>query len=356
MDSVRGVDVIIRLHTAERPIERAIESALEYEAARVLLVLHNLDVSELGERLDKYLAMGRLTLVHSDRGVGYPGVPFNDGVHAATAPWIALLDSDDYFELGALAAMVEHGIEDDADVVLAPLVVEPNGKSRIPLTLRTKNLSATRDRLFYCTAPRGIIRRTVLQSPGYEYSEQLRSGEDQRASARLYGSKLRISHYFTDPAYVVTDDVSGRVSVASSSAAEMGRAVAELWQEDFVKKLSRAKRRALAIKLARVGIYPQLQAITSGQLSEEDFAALADLAKIMHANVPDYRGPMMAGTARVFAALEQGDLPATVAALENEFAARWAVRLLPSQIRFLFHPESPFRYFLLLRKLTKLGM
>src|SRR5690625_4325082 len=90
------VDVIIAVHTPQRPILRAVSSVLDHTSAdvRVTVVVHNTELAPIAVHLTRYAADHRLRLAHFVDGVPSPAGPMNHGLSLATAEFTALLGSD----------------------------------------------------------------------------------------------------------------------------------------------------------------------------------------------------------------------------------------------------------------------
>ena len=245
---IPAVEVVVRVHDASRPVRRAVASVLDYPQAGAIVVAHGVRP----ETLDLPQS-SRIRIVHEPDGVGFPGVASNAGFQACRAEYVGLLDSDDFYEPGALSTLHRRAMEDGADVVLAPLKVKGQ-RSLLPLTTRSRKLRAERDRLFYRTAPLGLVRREVIQDPDFRFDETVRVGEDMRVSVRLWTTDLNVSYHFGDPCYVVTDDAEQRITLDRRSAEESLAATARLLDEEWVRALPPATKKSLAAKILRVHV------------------------------------------------------------------------------------------------------
>ena len=262
------IEIIIRVHDTDRPLDRAIASVLDYERASVLIVAHGIPADSIPVP-DTH----RVKVVEAPGGHGFPGVASNAGVQAVTAPLVGFLDSDDYFERGALESLHRRLVEDGADGVIIPRRTEGKQRSLLPVTLRRRGLRAGRDRLFYYTAPFGLYRRGALQSPALAFDETVRTGEDIGTSALLWTAGLNLSHHPGDPAYVVTDEAPRRATRGGDVRTRLA-AINNVLATGRLDHLSRNDRVAWAIKTVRVNI---LSGILGGgePLPVEDRKALA---------------------------------------------------------------------------------
>lgn len=344
------VQIVVATHQAERPVERAVAQVLTCPQAAAIVVAHNLDQDVVKQRL-RGLDSSRITLISCLHGAGHPGVPFNVGIAAASAPWVGIMGSDDWFEEGALAAYLSRAHSDKADGVIAPLRHPATGKGKLPFTARTRNLHPVRDRLFYRTAPLGIFRTEIMQDPDMAFANDVETGEDQRVSLRLWTSHLQISYSFADPAYVVGADAEKRVTLTPRPAAELAALWARTWDDAVTQQLPSNVRFALAVKQARIDLLTAARSRLgdghSGECDahkEADCAALSSAARRLAAEVPGFLGVFQPGTARILQALIGGDQLEVNQALSKEFALPPVRRGLPSRLRYICNAESPVRY------------
>lgn len=244
---MRRIQIVIGVHDERRPVRRAIESVISDEFADAIVVAHGIDPGLLDVPLDN----PRVTLLECRSGRGKPGVAYNYGVERSSAPFVGHLGSDDWYNPGALTAMLEAAYRHEADFVLAPLGKAKSERGLRPITLRSQNLSGERDRLFYRTAPLGIGRREVMNNPRYKMTESVTSGMDLQASVAMWTDGLRISYKSMDPAYVVGSDAAERVSSRRRSLEEITEAPRLLLEQRWVWELPKQQRYGLAVKLLR---------------------------------------------------------------------------------------------------------
>ena len=337
---VLDCQVVIPTHNPERPIRRAAESVLTDPHAGAIIVAHNVDESVLDIPDDP-----RVLVVPLTGAKGRPGAAFDAGLAAATAPWIGIMGSDDWYEAGALQAMVKHGEEDGADGVLTPLAYQEGTRGLIPRTVRNRNLKAAEDRLFYRTAPLGLYRREILQSPEYAFGDEYPVGSDVAVSTRLWTSGLSISYYPRDPAYVVGSDAKERTTLTPRPLVQHGAAWLGIWDEPWVQELSRKDRSALATKILRVHVFGAVEARpTEEEWGEGDFEWLAGLTQRIVEEVPESLAPFRKSSAQVFDSLLAGDLAATLRAMQEDHAAPLVMKLVSSSPAALLSREAPLRW------------
>ena len=199
------VDVIIAVHLAERPIARAVSSVLNGNevAVRALVIAHNIDAEKIRESLGDWAQDPRVEVLELRDGVPSPSGPMNLGYDVATAPFVALLGSDDELQPGTLDRWVK--IAQDplapADFVLANRerpggLIMPSPPVRVG---RRHNLNGARDRLAYRAAPLGLMRRSKFGH--LRFPQAVPTGEDIPFSATIWSSKAKFTFAFGRPGY-----------------------------------------------------------------------------------------------------------------------------------------------------------
>lgn len=335
------VEIIVRVHTLDRPLRRAVDSVLACDSATVLVVAHGLEAAELGLPKDP-----RIRIVEVKGGVGYPGVASNAGVLHARSDYVGFLDSDDYYEPGAIESLHSRAKKDSADVVLAPLKISGQ-RELLPLTLRRRNLDAARDRLFYRTAPLGLVRRETLQAPDFLFDEEVLTGEDMRVSALLYTKGLRVSCHPEDPAYVVGSDAPTRVTTSPLEAQEAFAAIGRLFNESFIGDLPPRVRRALTVKVLRVHILKRFTGMPPEGIPSEDVLRAQEVIVACLRHSPDALSVFSRGDAVILGALKTGDPETARAALKRRSGGLAVMeRVLPRNPLHSLSRESNLRNFL----------
>jgi hypothetical protein len=277
------VDLVIALHDLSRPVARAARSALvgDADGVRVTIACHELAAAAVEANLPDDLR-GRVRLLEVRDGLGSPSGPFNAGLDAATARYVAIMGSDDYLEPGAVAAWASDGDATGADVVLAPM--RHQSGERIP-TPRVRpghhrHLDRVKDRLAYRTAPLGLVRREVLDAHGLRLTPGMRSGGDVAFTVRLWSLPLHIDLAAHAPGYVVGADAVTRVTTAVRPVTQELHAWADLLQQDWFGDLDPAWRRAVAVKALRIHILGAARRRSRPELWHPGEAAwLADLTQ-----------------------------------------------------------------------------
>lgn len=311
---VAKAQIVVPVHQLDRPIRRAIDSVLRCADADVIVVAHGLDADVLSLPDDP-----RIQVVNVPDGVGFPGVAFNAGVRAATAQWVGIMGSDDWFEVGALESMLSRLDQDSADGVLAPLRHDTKATNDLnPVTWRQKNLRARQDRMFYRTAPLGLYRREILQDARYSFDESTHSGEDAVMSARLWSNQKHLSYYWDDPAYVVGSDAGSRVTTVQRPLREHVPAWETMWAKDTLAFLTAQEKVDLANKMFQVNVLPLLQSRPRpSDWIEDDFEWLSRIVFRMKQVAPGFERSFTRSNRRVCEQILDGDLGGSLAALSE---------------------------------------
>lgn len=336
--AIPELEIIVRVHSLDRPVRRAVDSVLEYSRSGVVVVSHGLAPESLDLPDDP-----RVRVIEVTEKVGLPGVASNAGVTAVKAPFTGLLDSDDFYEPDAVRMLHERAGQDDADVVLAPLRIG-GVKQLLPLTLRKTELKPRRDRLFYRTAPLGLVRTALLKDPDYRFEEAVRTGEDMRVTARLWTGGYRVSYHPKDPAYVVGDDAEQRVTTSRMNPSETFAAATMLLDEPWVGELPEADRESLVAKIFRIHLLGYLSRTPAAEITSEDARVIGGLIRKGHRIAPKAHRAFVRGEQTLLHAFLRGD---TVAVADA--SSRWEDglplrdRTLPTNLPDILRKDSNIR-------------
>lgn len=290
----RFVEVVIACHDARRPLGRAVRSVLQdsdvRDAVRVTVVAHGLDPELLRAQLGGIDGDVRV-LAFAD-GVRSAAGPFNHGLDAVDAEYCAVMGSDDFLEPGTMNAWIGHARRHRPDAAIAQVRLQGEALMPNPLVRlgRTRRLDAMRDRLFYRTAPLGLIRTARMRELGLHMREGMRVGEDFEFGIRLWAHAGRIDFLAGAGAYVIGQDAAERTTFGSMTITERLEPVVNLFRDGVFDDLSRAHRRALATKLIRVTVVGNLQALAAN-LSDTDVAEFAALLRRLLTEAPTALAP-----------------------------------------------------------------
>lgn len=209
----RDVTVVIAAWRAAGTIGRAVSSALaQPEAAEVVVVddASDDDGATLAAARAADDGTGRLIVLVLPKNAG-PSAARNAAIAATKAPWITILDSDDYFEPGRLKGLLAQA-DKGYDLIADDLMQVKDGAPREtaePLWFNDGPAVATDvDFTFFIKAciprsadrPREIgfikpmMRRSFLEQHAIRYDEGMRLGEDFDLYARALaaGGRMRL--------------------------------------------------------------------------------------------------------------------------------------------------------------------
>lgn len=342
------VDVTIAVHSATRPIARAVASVIDHTraAVRVTVVAHNIDPEIIRANLGDYADRPGVRLLALRDNINSPAGPMNLGMDHASAPFHSLLGSDDEFEPGALDSWLELQRSTRASVVIARIRLSTSGYDPYPPVRngrRTKKLHARKDRLHYRSAPLGLVERARFGD--LRLSEGLASGEDLAYASALWLTGGTIAYDLHGPAYVGHDDAIDRVTSAPRPLAADFAFLDEIEGAPWFSGLTRADRRALVVKFIRIHVF---DAIAARVIDPGVAAESADLIKVL-----DRLERMAPGVLRLLSSADRRVIDAlrTGANESRDYApllaARWNYRslaaLLPRNPALILASQAPLR-------------
>ncbi len=340
------VDVIIPVHTPQRPIARAVASVLRdtRAAVRVNVVCHNTSTSSIEDALGQWAFDRRVRLLEHQDEVRSPAGPLNAGYKASTAEFTALLDSDDEYEPGAIDAWLRVQSRDDSDVVIQPLRLANGRPTRTPPLRpgRTRSLDGVKDRLAYRSRQHGLVRRARF--PDLRMTPGLRTGEDIEQGMRIWYSDARISYARRAPAYVIHVDAQDRASASSKPAAEALRFLEVVLNPDLAGTLDAPQREAFAIKILRTTIMDVLGAALRAGARREDLDALSEAVRRVVNFSPSARGALGLHEAAVISELLGRAEPAVLSLHHSRHLDYWRPsNLVTASPTSLLRREAPLR-------------
>jgi hypothetical protein len=342
------VDVIVAVHTASRPIRRAVASVLDHTASavRVNVIAHNIDAEVIRGNLAEYADHHGVRLLSLEDGIASPAGPMNLGLAQATAPYFALLGSDDEFAPGAIDSWLKIARETGATTVLARIDRVVSGTDPYPPVRRgrTRDLDSVKDRLAYRCAPLGLVRRAEFGD--LRFTPELQSGEDLEFTAALWFTGSRIAYDRTGPAYIGHEDADDRVTHETGSVADDFAFLDAIRRAPWFASLSRSQRTALGVKTLRMHYF---DAVFNRLKSPEGIAAHREALDSVVAQVE----AMAPGSVALLARVDRKVLdavrgpepdPDLILAL---LAARWQGgplgTLMTRNPVLAFHRQAPYR-------------
>lgn len=194
MNAYPLVSIIIPAYNTESYIAKAIQSAQEQTLTNIEIIVID-DCST-----DNTLAIAqsfndpRITIIHNSENIGVASTR-NKAIKLAKGSWLALLDSDDWYEPNRLETLLEVAQKTQADLVSddvyliydqAPspwtTVIKMSGQTLAhplvlePISFITKQKFESKSLFVTITKP--IINRQFLLGHHLEYDPTLRQGED----------------------------------------------------------------------------------------------------------------------------------------------------------------------------------
>jgi hypothetical protein len=342
------VDLTIAVHSATRPIARAVASVVDHTQAdvRVNVVAHNIDPSIIRTNLGRYADHARVRLLALRDGIGSPAGPMNHGFARSDARFLSVMGSDDELAPGAIDSWLTMQKATNAEVVLARIVI-PGGQSDpyppVRNGRRTHDLDGRKDRLAYRSAPVGLIDRARFGH--LRFTEGLPSGEDLAYSATLWFTGNRLAYDLHGPGYTLNDDATDRVTTTPRPVAENFGFLNAIEELDWFTNCSPAVREALIVKLIRLHLFDVLRAHagTAAGIGPHRTALQGVLARF-EAMSPRATRLLSRADRRVLDALRAGVESTDFTALLN---ARWNYRtlgaLMPRNPFLILHRQAPFR-------------
>ncbi len=203
------VDVIIAAWNRADSIERAVRSALSDPAVKRVVVVDDASsdaTCDEAERADD--GSGRLVVIRLDTNVG-PAAARNTAIAASDAPWIAVLDADDYFLPDRVSKLV--ALADTCDFVADDILQISSDRIGVdqPVAMLSQagfqgwtcdfetfilgNISvkgrARKELGFF----KPLMRRAFLDGHSLRYQADLRLGEDYALYAQALAHGARFS-------------------------------------------------------------------------------------------------------------------------------------------------------------------
>ena len=358
------VDVVIAVHTAQRPVARAVISvfaAANPSAAqgggrvpvRVTVVAHNIDAAVIEANLEGVLvpagsSLRVLPFVDETRS---PAGPFNHGLDAADAPYVAVMGSDDRLAAGALASWVALARRTEAAVVIARLAnARPDGSISVVPTpparpLRTARLDGVKDRLSYRSAPLGLIDRKTMERLGLRFTLGHEVGEDVAFVTRLWFSGEPIAFDRRGPAYLVQDDALDRTTYVARPVSRELAFLADLVAQQWFVSLPLRARRAAATKLLRIHVFGLLINRTPDFWTSQERATLADITRSVVRSAPGCQRVLSRADRAVLDAVTDpaGPVDQTLALARARRLHGRPQTIITRDLRMLMAREAPLR-------------
>lgn len=258
------VEVVIAVHTPSRPVGRAVASVLDGNTGPdpaaphtgVTVVCHNISGEEIAPGVDAQHRDRVRFLEHHD-GIRSAAGPFNAGMRAARSEFVSIMGSDDSLQPGAIDAWLDLADRTGAETVISRLVIGechrpvPTPPTRPWLRGRADPVA---DRLAYRSAPLGLVSTQARERLGAELVEGLPVGDDVPYVTRLW-AETRVACQRRGPAYVIGEDATDRVTLATRPIADELTFLEHLLEQQWFLDYPQSVREAVVIKAIRIHLF-----------------------------------------------------------------------------------------------------
>ena len=344
----KPVDVIIACHNPERRLARAVSSVIDGSGnvASVTVVAHNVSAETLAETVDPSHRSQIKWLELSD-GVSSPAGPFNHGIHSSTSEWVSIMGSDDFLDAGAVETWLDAA--SGADAVIAKVRYDDGKPMRTPPVrplISRQRRSAVEDRLYYRSAPLGLMRNQFLKDKDLSMDPGLSSGEDLTMSTNLW-SFGKVTVQRRGPGYRVGQDAGDRVTMKIPPIGDQLELADVIWNGETVEELSDKQKVALGTKFLRIHVFGVAYYRAKGaEWLPGDREELARKIQLILDAAPQCARPLCIADNRLLEALLDLSVP-------DEEVNRLAVgrrrfgkpsTLVTNDWTYLFHRDAPLRF------------
>lgn len=343
-----AVDLTIAVHSATRPIARAVASVIDHTAAnvRVNVVAHNIDPEIIRTNLGRYASHPSVRLLHLQDGIGSPAGPMNHGFAQSDAAFLSVMGSDDQLAPGAIDSWLALQKDTNAEAVLGRIVLATGQADPYPPVRngrRLRDLDGRKDRLAYRSAPIGLIERARFGH--LRFTEGLPSGEDLAYSATLWFTGTRLAYDLHGPGYVLNDDAIDRVTTAPRAITDNFSFIDAIEDLEWYAESSRGVREALVVKLIRLHYFDVLRAharTKAGLSPKRD--ELLEVLRRLEAMSPSAMRLLSRADRRIIHALRtDSDATDFDALLDARWNYRTLAALMPRNPLLVFHRQAPLR-------------
>lgn len=222
------VSVVIAAHNAANTIQRAVDSVLAQPQTAEVIVVDDASTDDTAARARAADDGSRRVKVLSLPVNAGPSAARNHAIGESKAPWIAILDADDYFLPGRLEKLLAFAAGADF-IADDPLQEEESAAERRRKSLLNLHPATPPRQIGFSefvlsnisdpARPRGelgflkpLMRRDFLEAHGLRYQERLRLGEDYEFYARAlaHGARFLLVPPQGYVAVMRPDSLSGR--------------------------------------------------------------------------------------------------------------------------------------------------
>ncbi|HLS45860.1 MAG TPA: glycosyltransferase [Ornithinicoccus sp.] len=252
------VDVVIAVHTAARPVGRAVASVLDGNGAHagVTVVCHNISTQEVAPGVAAHHRDRVRFLEHHD-GIRSAAGPFNAGMRAARGEFVSIMGSDDTLQAGAVASWLDRADRTAAETVVSRLLIGET--RRVVPTPPTRPwlrglADPVSDRLSYRSAPLGLVSNATRERLGLELVEGVPVGPDVPYVTRLW-VETKVACQRRGPAYVIGEDATDRVTLDPRPIAQELAFLRHLLDQAWFAGYPEVVREAVVVKAVRIHLF-----------------------------------------------------------------------------------------------------
>lgn len=343
------VDVTIAVHSADRPISRAVSSVINHTQApvRVNVVAHNIDLEVIRSNLGPLVSNPQVRLLTHRDNIASPAGPMNHGFASSTAPFLALLGSDDEFAPGAIDSWLELQRETKAEFVISRVRSESGQTDPYPPTrwgCRSKRLDGAKDRLAYRSAPLGLINRQAFKD--LRFTEGLASGEDLAYSLTIWFNAKCIAYDVKGPGYQGREDAKDRVTSAPRSVSEDFEFLDTIEDLPWFRVAPSHVRTAIIVKIMRIHFFDAVRARLGSQEDiERELSDLVDLLDRLEKLSPRAFALLSLADHSLIKLLRhrQATRESLLAALDARYNYASTAAIFPRNPSLILHRQAPLR-------------
>jgi glycosyltransferase involved in cell wall biosynthesis len=205
------ISVVIPTHNRSSDCRRAVASALAQSPAPIEVLVCDDGSTDDTQRVFEQIELEdpRVRYFRVTPGRGTPGPARNMGVAAARGEWVAMLDDDDWWLPGKLAAQMPFLVNAEYDVVASDAITADGTRYFGPTNGPTFPDRAELERRNPLIISSAVIRRgAIVDAEGFDETPRMKSVADYDLWLRLADRGARF--VVVDGAFVHYDDVSGQ--------------------------------------------------------------------------------------------------------------------------------------------------
>jgi len=323
-------------------------SGITVDELRVLIVCHNIAAAEIRPQLTDCEGV-RFELLEYHDGLRSPAGPRAFALDATRSEYFSFLDSDDFFEDGALDRWRSAADRGRLDAVIPR---ERHASGRRILTpptrlFRSARLDATRDRLLYRTAPLGLLRRESAIRAGVRFGDDVTNGSDQIFGLTMWFGSQRVLYDRRGPAYVVGDDAQSRVTRTTKPLAVELKASVDILNGDWFASRSLAEKQLIATKFVRIHLFDGVTSRLRGdEWTAADLEAASRFIALAARAAPGHERSLGRAESRLCGGLQRPEMSSEALRLLVSDRRRFvsAAALLTPRWRDLLRRDAPCRY------------